>query len=208
MGATKGDTDQLLARASNGDKHATERLLQQHRGRVRRMVALRMDGRLSARVDASDVVQDTFLEAARRLPEYLRTRPLPFYPWLRNIAWQQLLNLHQHHVGAQKRSVTAEEAPLQMILPDDSVVRLADRLAHSGASPSREMAREEMCDRIYGALAKLMSHDREVLVLRFLEETSLNETAAILNISENAVSMRQLRALLRLSKSLDEEGQP
>src|SRR4051794_25150155 len=84
------DTDQLLADAGRGDADARGRLLERHRPRLRRMVALRLDRRLAARADPSDVVQEALLEAAARLDEYLRSRPIPFYPWLRRIAWAPL----------------------------------------------------------------------------------------------------------------------
>ena len=79
------ETDQLLARARRGDASDRGRLLERHRQRLRRMVAVHFDRRLAARVDPSDLVQDTLAEADRRLDGYLRGRPLPFYPWLRQL---------------------------------------------------------------------------------------------------------------------------
>ena len=83
--ADSPDTDALLQKASHGDEAAVEELLRRHRRRLRHMVAVRMDEHLKTRVDPSDVVQDTLLEAARLLPDYLRNRPLPYYPWLRSL---------------------------------------------------------------------------------------------------------------------------
>ncbi len=74
------DTDHLLRNAAAGDTAAIERLLERHRERLRRMIALRLDDRLAARVDASDVVQEALADAARKLADYARDRPLPFYP--------------------------------------------------------------------------------------------------------------------------------
>src|SRR5438093_9616573 len=102
------DTEQLLERAAGGDAVARDQLLQRHRDRLKRMVAVRADPRLAARVDPSDVVQETLAEAAARLDAYLRTRPLPFYPWLRQIAQQRLIDLHRRHVQAGRRSVMRE----------------------------------------------------------------------------------------------------
>jgi RNA polymerase sigma-70 factor (ECF subfamily) len=87
------DTDQLLRRIAQGDVAARELLLARHRDRLRRMVALRLDPRLQARVDPSDVVQDTLAEADVKLADYARRRPLPFYPWLRRLAWEHLVRL-------------------------------------------------------------------------------------------------------------------
>lgn len=77
------DTEQLLHQAAEGDQAARGRLLERHRQRLERMIALRMDRRLAARVDPADVLQETMAEAVQRLPRYLRDRPIPFYPWLR-----------------------------------------------------------------------------------------------------------------------------
>src|SRR5262245_1218409 len=99
----------LLRQAAAGDEQAAARLLNLHRNRLRAMIALRLDRRLSARVDPSDVVQETFVEAHEKLPEYLRTNPMPFYPWLRRIAFEKIVHLHRQHLWAQARAVTREE---------------------------------------------------------------------------------------------------
>src|SRR6516225_4151532 len=98
MHSAEPDTDALLAQASLGDAAAGHELLSRHRDRLKRMVAVRLDRRLLARLDPSDVVQEALAEAARRLPDYLRQRPLPFYPWLRQLALERLIDLHRHHV--------------------------------------------------------------------------------------------------------------
>ena len=112
------DTDELLGLAADGDAAARADLLARHRSRLRRMVAYRLDRRLAARVDPSDVVQEVLAEADRQLDHYLRERPLPFYPWLRRLAWERLVKLHNRHLGAQRRSVRREE-PGVLALPDE-----------------------------------------------------------------------------------------
>src|SRR6266550_4078148 len=102
------DTPELLDRTRGGDVAAGQELLTRHRARLRRMVEVRLDRRLAPRVDPSDVVQEALADAARRLDDYLRQRPLPFYPWLRRLAWERLVKLHQRHIGAERRSVTRE----------------------------------------------------------------------------------------------------
>src|SRR4051794_11198000 len=108
------DTELLLDRAAGagGDADARNRLLQRHRDRLKRMVAVRSDPRLAARVDPSDVVQEALADAAGKLDGYLRDRPLPFYPWLRRLAAERLVALHRRHVQARRRSVTREEESL------------------------------------------------------------------------------------------------
>lgn len=207
MVARQVDTDdlELLQSAAGGDEVAAERLLTRHRGRLRQMVAVYLDRRLSARVDPSDIVQEALADAARGLAAYLRQPPLPFYPWLRQFAWQRLLELHRHHLRARRRSVE-REVPWDVALPDRSAHVLADRLMASGTSPSRRLIREELLRRVQAALDRLAEGDREILVMRHLEEMSAAEIAAILGISEGAVRVRLLRALKRLRILLDDGG--
>jgi RNA polymerase sigma-70 factor (ECF subfamily) len=190
------DTDLLLRRAAAGDDAARGDLLQRHRGRLKRMVAVRLDPRLAARVDPSDVVQEARAEAAGRLDGYLRDRPLPFYPWLRAIAQQRLLDLRRRHVEAGRRSVAREEERLG--LSDRSALELAERLFARPSSPSARARRHELRERVRAALAGLREADREVLVLRHLEGLPAREIAAVLGISEGAVHTRHVRALQRL----------
>jgi RNA polymerase sigma-70 factor (ECF subfamily) len=193
---TTGDTEQLLRRVSGGDDAARDQLLERYRRRLRRMVAVRFDVRLAARVDPSDVVQETLAEAAALLDRYLQERPLPFYPWLRQMAQRRLIELHRRHVLARRRSVTREEAADGW--PDHSAVGLAERLLGRLSTPSAHLHRQERRDRVRAALAALPEKDREVLVLRILEGLPTRDAAAVLGTSEVAVRSRQVRALERL----------
>jgi RNA polymerase sigma-70 factor (ECF subfamily) len=161
-----------------------------------------MDRRLAARADPSDIVQESLVEAHQHFSEYLRERPLPFYAWLRQFAFTRLSKLHRLHVQAQRRSVTREQR-WAMPLPDQSVMQLALRLVASGTSPSRRMIRDELRERVRTALAELSERDREVLVLRHLEQLSTAEVAGVLGISTGAVMTRHTRALDRLRLLLD-----
>ncbi len=203
------DTDHLLQRAADGDPGARDQLLERHRRRLRRMVVVRFDPRLGARLDPSDVVQETLAEAAAQLENYLRARPLPFYAWLRQLAERRLIELHRRHVQAQRRSVTREEAGA--LVADRSALALAERLADRHSSPSAGLRRQERRERVRAALAALPDHDREVLVLRILEGLPTRDTAAVLGVSEVAVRSRQVRALARLRTLLGPdflEGEP
>ena len=193
--------EELLERARQGDAEARAQLFTYPRKRLRDMIALRMDHRLRARIDPSDVVQDALADAFLQLPDYLQEQPLPFYPWLRQIAWNRLIDLHRRHLLAQRRSVLREESPLA--LPNASVVALAELLIANGTSPSGQIMREEMRDRLQAALLQLKDSDRELLVLRYLEKLSTAEIAAVLGIREGAVKVRHFRALERLRPLLE-----
>jgi RNA polymerase sigma-70 factor, ECF subfamily len=203
MLAETPDTAQLIEQATRGDGQACHDLLVRHQSRLRQMVVVRMDRQLAARVDPSDVVQDALAEAHRTMDDYLRRRPLPFYPWLRRLAWQRLIQLHRQHVEAGKRNLLRERG-MDLGLPDQSAMMLANRLIASGTSPSRHAIREETRDRVRAALDELTPRDREVLVLRFLEQLSTAETAAVLEIGEGAVRSRLMRAVLRFRNLLDD----
>src|SRR5262245_23421485 len=170
------DTEALLARARGGDCSARSELLDRHRARLARMVACHLDRRLAPRVDPSDVVQEALTEAAGRLSDYLSSRPLPFYPWLRQFAADRLIELRRKHVQASKRSVLREEPGLYD-LPDESAVELAGRLADLASSPSEHALREETRQHVREALTRLGERDREVLVLRHLEGLSTADSA-------------------------------
>jgi RNA polymerase sigma-70 factor (ECF subfamily) len=207
MAASQSDSDELelFQAAQDGDAAAGQRLLARHRVRLRQMVAIYLDRRLTARVDPSDVVQEALADAARGFAAYVRERPLPFYPWLRQLAWQRLGQVHRHHIRARCRSIEREVA-WEVAQPDHSALALADRLMANGTSPSRRMIRDELRRRVQAAMEQLAERDREILVMRHLEEMSAAEIAAILGISEGAVRVRLLRALTRLRERLDDSG--
>ena len=206
MSPADTDTDELLRSAGLGDEAARTELLARHRDRLRRMVAVRIDRRLASRVDPSDVVQEALADAAGKLGDYLRDRPLPFYPWLRQVAWLRLIQLYRHHVVAQRRSVD-REVPAEPPIADASAhVLAAACLAAGGSTPSRALIREELLDRVHAALARLDPRDREVLVMRHLEGMSSAEVGAVLLINEGAVRARLVRALKRLQGLLEQDN--
>ena len=202
MYAESPETEQLIEQAVRGDQAARQALFTRHRARLRQMVAVRLDDLLARRVDPSDIVQEALAEAHRTMDDYLRCRPLPFYPWLRRLAWEQLAQMHRQHVEAGKRSLLQERRG-DLDLPDRSTQLLANRLIASGTSPSRHAIREETRERVRAALDELPARDREILVLRFLEQLATAEAAAVLGIGGAAVSSRLVRALARLQGLLE-----
>lgn len=210
MSQHQPDTEELVKRAARGDDRACQALLIRYYERLVRMAAVRLDRRLAPRVDPADVVQEALLEASQDLSEYLSTRPLPFHAWLRQYVSQRISKLHRHHLGARRRSIRREEAG-DWALPDESAALLADRLVDRESSPSGRIQREELRQRVQAALARLGPRDREVIILRHLEQLSTAEAAEVLGITEAAVKKRHLRALERLRASwgtddLEDEG--
>lgn len=187
-------TDDLLARAARGDRSAFDDLFARHRGRVGRSVALRLDRRVAARVDASDVVQDVCLEAYRRLPAYLERPDMPVDVWLLWIAREQVLMAHRRHLHADRRAVGREAAPL----PADPSAAIVQSIAGTGPTPSGAAAAAELADRLRQALDRLDDDERELILMRHFEQLGNKAAAQVLGVSEAAASKRYVRALERL----------
>jgi RNA polymerase sigma-70 factor (ECF subfamily) len=194
------DTDGLLTLVADGHGSAADALLRRHRDRLAAMVRLRMDRRLDPRIDPSDVVQEALTEAYAKLPKFAKTRPMPFYPWLRSIAWERLIQLHREHVVAQRRSVNREEQLLP--LPTESEAIVADRFAASATGVTGGAVRREIHNRVRDAIAKLPPISQEVVILRHLEELPFKDVSAVLQISETAVYSRYRRAVEQLASLL------
>ena len=184
-----------------GDQELAD-LFGRHRDQLRRMVALRMDRRLQGRIDPSDVLQDAYMEASARFPEYRRQPSMPPLVWLRFITAQRLLILHRHHIGVQARDAGREISLYRGALPEATSESLAAQLLGKFSSPSQAAVRAELQVRLQEALNSMDSMDREVLALRHFEQLSNAETAQVLGIQESAASNRYVRALKRLREVL------
>jgi RNA polymerase sigma-70 factor, ECF subfamily len=191
-----GPNQDLIDRAADGDSSARGEILEGYRDYLRRMVAARLDRRLAPRVDASDVVQDTLATATARLDEYLCDRRISLIGWLRGLAGERVIDAHRYHLAADRRTVARESRVPD--LPDHSALDLGRRLFAGDTSPSNNLMRREQNDRILAALARLSARDREILVMKYLEQLSTAEVAEALGLSERAVKGRHVRALVRL----------
>ena len=160
------ETLNLLERARDGDQQALSELFTRYQRKLERMVELRMDRRMQARVGASDVLQEAYLEVSRKLADYLENPTLPFFVWLRLVTSQTLTHFHQHHLGTKKRDARLEVSLYQEPLPEATSEALAARLLGELTSPSRAAEREELRARLQEALNRLDPTDREVLALR------------------------------------------
>jgi RNA polymerase sigma-70 factor (ECF subfamily) len=204
MGDARPDSEEtrrLLGEAEAGDRAAFGQLFARHSPELVRVVAARLDAKVRARVGASDVVQETQLEAYRRLPDYLARRPMPFRLWLRRTAQERLVVARRRHLGAAWRAVTRE-----VPLPEHSSLLLARPFLASGSTPSQQFARDELARRVSEAVARLPEADQEILLLRTYEGLSNREAAYVLGLDPAAASKRHGRAVLRLHRLLAEGG--
>lgn len=225
-----GEVERRLDRAAQ-DHEAIGPVLEAYRERVERMLRLRMDPRVAGRVGISDVMQDAFLEIAKRLPSYLDERgewrdsaatkgvddavstessepaargPMPFFPWVRFIASQALAQVHRTHLGTLARDA-GRDLPIEGAMwagHGASSMMLASALMQSGISPSGAAALEEQREMLADALAELSDSDREILFLRHFEQLSNREVAAVLGLAKSGASVRHLKALKRLQHAL------
>jgi RNA polymerase sigma-70 factor, ECF subfamily len=202
----KRDDDDLLTRVDAGDEGALTELFARHRERLRRMIRLRLDRRLQGRIDSSDVLQDAYLEVARRAGEYFAQPTMPPFLWLRFLTSQTLQGLHRHHLKVHMRDAGQEVSLRRRAALEANSACLAEMLLGRLTSPTRAARRAEMQLKLQEILNAMEPLDREVLALRHFEELSNGEVALVLGLSKTAASNRYIRALQRLKERL--EGMP
>jgi RNA polymerase sigma-70 factor (ECF subfamily) len=194
-------TRQLLTRLQAGEPGALDQLFAQHRAYLHQVIDLRLDEQTRRRMDTSDVVQETQLEAAGRIDEYLERQPMPFRVWLRKTAHEQLAKARQRHVVAKKRSVRREVA-----WPHHSTLQLAQRLLGGRSTPSEQAARRELAERVRRAISELEELDREIILMLDIEGLSSPQAGYVLEMEPAAVRRRHTRALLKVHKILRAGG--
>jgi RNA polymerase sigma-70 factor, ECF subfamily len=191
------ETERLLERAAGGEREAFDKLFEMHRKSLKRLVSLRMDRRLHARLDPSDIVQDTQMVAFRRFHDYLQRRPMPFRLWLRKTAQQQVCDAQRTHIERHRRSLLREEAGLSR-----SSRLIARCLLSANPSPLEKLARRESERRVAGAVAELSEADRETVIMRNVEGLTFEEIALVLDLQSAAVHQCYGRALIKLRAKL------
>ena len=202
MNDSPSETVRLLERLKAGDRRALGDLFERHRDRLRRMVELRMDARLHGRVDASDVLQDGFLDLTKRVESYLSDAKMPVFLWLRLVVSDRLATYHRHHLGTSLRDAGREVSLYRDPLPQASSAALAAMLLGRLTSPSNAAIRAEQVLQVQQAVNSLEPLDREVVALRHFEQLNRAETAAVLGITEEAGAKRYIQALKKLKSIL------
>lgn len=186
----------------HGVAAATE-YFERDRHRLLRFVKHRTDERLLGRLDSEDVLQEAFLVVQRRYADFVEKPSVPFYVWLRAITGQVLVDLHRKHLNLQRRNVD-REVSLHKRLPFQSTsAALGDLLAGSITSPSNAAIRAEEFEGLKRCLAEMSELDREVLVLRHMEQMTNGEVAHVLQIDKSAATKRYVRALKRLRQTIE-----
>jgi RNA polymerase sigma-70 factor, ECF subfamily len=191
------DAQQALQRMRGGEMVALAEIFGVFRPQLRRMVDLRMTGPLSARVDPSDVLQETYMDANHKIHDYLQNPRVSLFVWLRGLTLDRLAKVQRRHLGAQCRALGRE-----LRLPEESSLALGRQLLAGTQTPSRIMERDELRRQVSDALQELNDRDREILVMRHFEVMTNSEVAEALDIGVSAATMRHGRALKRLKDML------
>jgi RNA polymerase sigma-70 factor (ECF subfamily) len=196
-------TGALLVAAKSGDTQAVNQLLERHRGAVRRLVELRLDRKVQRRVDVSDVVQDVMFEASGRLDRYLQDPAMAFHLWIRQIAWDRIIDTYRRHRVSAKRNMDREQ-PMQGGHEDDpNTIAWVTQLRDPAQTPATAAAQAELSRTVESAIHRLGEQDREVILMRHFEHLSNLEIAEVLGLNPPAASMRYLRAVRRLRQVLE-----
>jgi RNA polymerase sigma-70 factor (ECF subfamily) len=204
------DAASLLTRAAGGDLDAWGALLAQNAERLRRVASFRLNPQLQGRIDAADVLQETFVAATERRAEFFAEPGRSLFLWLRWMVGNTLLDLHRHHLDAQMRDPRREQAFGGVgdagggDASDATRDALAAQLTCGVTGPATAARRGEVYARLNEALGRMDPTDREVLALRHYEQLTSAETAQVLGIQERAAAKRYGRALERLRELLAE----
>lgn len=193
----------LADKAIAGDKVALAESFQRYRGRLRKMVDLRMDRRVRGRVNPSDVLQEAYVDLAGQLENYAKETKLPFFLWMRRITAQRLAKTHRHHLGAAKRDAALEISLYRGHMPQATSFALASKLIGNVTSVDGKLIRTEQQKKLQEVLNAMGADDREVLAMRHFEQLTNAEVAMILEVSKPVAGMRYLRALRRLKRELN-----
>jgi RNA polymerase sigma-70 factor (ECF subfamily) len=192
--------EHLLRRAQDGEEEALGSLLEQYRGYLALLARVQISRRLQGKVDAADLVQETFLEAHRSFAHFRGTTEKELVSWLRQILAANLADLVRRYLVARRRDVRLERE--LMVDLDRSSQELGEGLVTGHSSPSQQAARREQAVLLAEALERLPAHYREVLILHHLEGLSFPEVGRRLGRSLDSVKNVWTRALAKLRRSL------
>jgi RNA polymerase sigma-70 factor (ECF subfamily) len=182
----------LLERIQAQEAAALDELLARDRDLIYGIITLRYDVEMRARLEISDIVQEAQLQIARRLPDYLQRRPMPYHLWVRRTTLEAMLQLRRHHFAQRRQPQTGR------ILPHHSSLLIVEQLIDPGPGPLQRLLEQEAQEQVQQAVSRLSATDQEVLLLRTVEHLTNDEAAQVLGLNPGTASRRFGRALLNL----------
>ncbi|MFN7730755.1 MAG: sigma-70 family RNA polymerase sigma factor [Pirellula sp.] len=194
--------EELFGRLRGSDEAALAELFETWRGRLLQIVKTRLDQRLVGRLDPADVLQDAYLDLAKKLPRFA-AEPSGMSPfvWIRLVVTERVLVTHRKHLQANVRDARREVSAWSGPSGTASVV-LADRLIAQVSSVSSRVVRAEMSTAVLEVISSLEEIDREIIMMRAFEGLLNSEAAEVLGLSENGASSRFVRAMTKLRREL------
>ncbi len=202
------ETDDAVAAMRHGSADALAIIFSRYRERLRQIVRFRLDYRIVARVSDSDVLQESYIAAVKRLDQFTQQTDMPPFLWLRLIVSQQLIDVHRQHLGAEMRDVRREVSLLPGGCSPHTSLAIAAQLAGPATAISEVLARAELIEKLQRTLNEMDALDREVIALRHFEELNNIESAKVLGIEAAAASKRYVRAMARLAKLIAPFNRP
>lgn len=188
----------MIDLARCGDEAATGRLLATYREYLKLLARVQVGRRLQGKLDASDLVQETFMDAHRQMPQFKGATEAELLAWLRKILAGQVAMTVRRYFGAKGRDLNLERDIVAQI---DASSQAMDRgLVGSNTTPSQHVARREQSVLLADALAQLSEDHREAIVLRHLEGLSLAEAATRMGRSQDSVQKLYVRGLMNLRR--------
>lgn len=175
--------------------------------KLERIVQFRLDPHLRARIDPADVLQEAFLQVARRIQEYIDGVSVSWFVWLRQRTMQTLIDMQRAHLS-EKRDAHREARRPQDQHGQTSSLSIACVLMDDCTSPSMAASRSEEFEQLRKALDSMNETDREVLAMRHFEQLSNQEVAEMLGLSSTAASNRYVRAMIKLGEIMKSVSNP
>jgi RNA polymerase sigma-70 factor (ECF subfamily) len=190
----------LLRRARAGNQRELSRLFEACRGYLALVARAHVERSLQSKMDASDIVQQTLLEAYRGFARFHGTTSGEWLTWLRRILEHNAADFVRQFHGTGKRAAR-REIPLHYRSTGSSSAAWSDP-ADSGESPSQRLIREERELQLADALQRLSPDHSEVIMLRNLQRLPFGEVARRMGRSRPAVQMLWMRAIHKLQEAL------
>ena len=192
-----------VQRLRDGDPDALGELFAAHQQRLLHIIRVRMDRRLAGRVDAEDVLQEVFLDAAARVKHFIDSHSGSFFIWLRLVTNQTMANLYRRHLDTKMRDARRDVSFSPGKAYENPTRPIAMQLIGHLTSPSNVAMRKEAIEKLEQAIEELKPIDREAIALRHFELLDNKEVAEILGINEKAASIRYIRAVRRLKDAIN-----
>ena len=206
MSSSIPEQHEIVCMLTRDRQQALGMLFESLRPRLKQIIRFRMDYRLNGRVSDSDVLQETFVRAAKNLDHFLGSPDVPFFVWLRMEVNQKLIEIFRYHFENQKRDPRRETFFGSAQVGSNTSIAIAAHLVGQLTTPSRLVEKAEQIALLQKTLDELPELDREIVALRHFEELTNMETAQVLGIDSSAASKRYLRALKRLREIMSASG--